>query len=178
MDKDRGFVIAFHNNEGLNPYLGLSCRDRAIRNLKRYIPSDIVARLRRRNDKKVLIRMSLEAGIINCDEEVLSFIQKKIRRGEPIFLDFKEKDAIVHNESKHAQRFLIASIHVSASEFTFLNSDIFSPYEVERIIEIVEKSQEGILSYAGTVANGAVNSSEKEVVSHENYAHARRARLS
>lgn len=154
MDKDRGFVIAFHNNETQFPYLGLHCRDRAIRSLKRHISAEIVRNLMdrgRKDQKEVLKRMGLETGILNRDGEVLEFIQRKIAQGDSIFLDFKEQDAIAHNISKSAQLFLIVSILVTPSTFTFLNADRFSRRERDLIVSIVDRSQDGSLKYKGAV---------------------------
>lgn len=153
MSRGRGFVIAFHNDEKQHPYLGLTCRERAIRNLKPNLASDILRKLRKskQEQERALSKISLEAGVINHSQEILVFIQEKTQRGENIFLDFKEKDARLHNHSECSQHFLIASMLVTPTDFVFLNPGQFSSEDVDLIVSVVERSQNGELQYRGTM---------------------------
>lgn len=156
---NKGFVIAFHNSEERYPYQGLTCRERAIKNFKPGLPAEILWKLRNGKQEEVLSMISLEAGLLGRDERVLKFISDKIKRGDSIFLDYKEKDAKEHNQSNYAKQFLIASILVTFDSFSFLNADLFSEKDKEDIISIVEKSQGGVLKYMDPDFEEAVFSS-------------------
>jgi len=157
-----GFVIAFHNDEELHPYHGLTCKDRAIRLVKPHIPTEILSRLRGDNKAefdRVRSRISLEAGITRIDAEVLLFIERKVANGDTIFLDLKRSDAKAHNNSEFSDLFRIVSIRVTLTEFELLDADYFSEEQRREIIDIVERSQGGAL----TCINATFQRKEGEV---------------
>lgn len=152
MKQEEGYVVAFHNDEESNQYLGLAWRDRAIRETKRHLAGEIVSKLfssNRKNRERILKRISLESGISNADTEVLEFVEAKIGEGKPIFLDFTLDHAEQHNASEHAHRFRIASVFVNTdTTYELLNKEIFSPKEVEDIERLVRDSQGNSLKRA------------------------------
>lgn len=154
MEKTRGFVIAFHNDEH-NPYHGLTCKDRAIRKLKPYIPYDVLSRLRQVAESKVEFdkvrgRISLESGIVQGDGEVLVFVDRKVGEGESIFLDLTVEDALRHNKSELANLFVIASVFVNQETFRLMNPELFTQEEKSNIVAIVHESQDGVLEEVET----------------------------
>lgn len=150
MENTKGFVIAFHNCDSENRYHGLTCKDRAIRKLKPYIPYDIVSKLRQVVEKaefdKVRGRISLESGIAQRDTEVLAFVEGKVKEGESIFLDLTEEDALRHNGSELVTLFVIASVYVTQEHFRLMNPEFFTSEEQEEIVAIVRESQDGVLT--------------------------------
>jgi|AntRauTorckE6833_2_1112554.scaffolds.fasta_scaffold21170_3 hypothetical protein len=150
MENTKGFVIAFHNNDEENRYHGLTCKDRAIRKLKPYIPYDILSKFRQVDSKvefdKVRSRISLESGIAQKDGEVLAFIERKVKDGESIFLDLTEEDALRHNGSELTSLFFIASVYVTQEHFALMNPGPYTANEREEIARIVEESQDGVLT--------------------------------
>jgi hypothetical protein len=147
MNNEQSFVIAFHNDEDKHPYLGLTCKDRAIRTIKPYIPGDILTSLRNLKDKtefdEMRVKMSLEAGIAMHDERVLNFVLRKVTEGESIFLDLTLADAEKHNESGFASsHFVIASVLcLSDKWFDLVNTEKFTREDKDRILSIVHESQ-------------------------------------
>jgi hypothetical protein len=145
MTEKQGFVIAFHCDQARHPYLGLTYKDRALRTVKPYIPGEIASALHTLGGKedfdKLLVRISLEAGIANEDKDVLDFVHRKVAKGEPIFLDLTEGDASKHNESPHAQsHFLIASVLVTPNSIALTNAELFSAEEQVSIVSIVKSA--------------------------------------
>lgn len=156
MVEKKGFVIAFHNDEEKHPYWGLACRDEAIRSLKQNLATKFALRARNGGERDSFPLASIESKLSGRDLEALATVERKVRRGESIFLDFKESDARAHNESDYAQLFLIASIHVTPEHFSFLNPELFSKEDREEIIDIVNRSQNEKLYYLEVRAVSAV----------------------
>lgn len=156
--KKKGFVIAFHNDETKNPYHGFTCVNIAIRTLKPHIPGEIAEKIssffgsKNKKEKeefdRVKSRISLEAGIAQCDKEVLAFVKSKIEEGDNIFLDLKEEHSRRHNESAlREQYFVIVPVFVTLTEFKLLNLEYFSVADIHSIVDLVTRSQAGMLRY-------------------------------
>lgn len=156
--RKKGFVIAFHNDETRNPYHGFTCVNVAIRTLKPHIPGEVAEKVSsffgsenkegKEEFDRVKSRISLEAGIARCDEEVLAFVKRKIEEGDNIFLDLKEEHSRRHNASELRERyFTIVPIFVTLTEFKLLNPEYFSVADIRDIVILVTKSQAGRLRY-------------------------------
>jgi hypothetical protein len=152
MGRNKGFVIAFHCDQGKYPYLGLTCKDRALRTVKPYIPGEIASALATLKGKEdfdgLLRRISLEAGIVKEDKAVFDFVHRKVEKGEPIFLDLTEDHVDSHNAGPYVQsHFVIVSVRVTNSTFHVVNHWLFTPEELRQIVLIVSDSQGGLLNY-------------------------------
>src|SRR5690606_22671871 len=147
----KGFVIAFHNDEIRNPYHGFTCVNVAIRTLKPHIPGEVAEKVssffgsKNKKEKeefdRVKSRISLEAGIARHDEEVLTFVKRKIEGGDNIFLDLKEEHSRRHNESAlREQYFVIVPVFVTLTEFKLLSFEHFSVRNIRDIVDLVTRS--------------------------------------
>lgn len=134
-----GHVIAFHNNEKLDAYRGLSCRDAARYNMRsEYLMGNEYQNL-------IAEKGSLEEGILRGDKEVLEFISRTVKDGHHVFLDFRLRDAQVHNSGPNRAYFKIASLGVVPGVYNHLNFELFTEKEQEEIDLLVFRSQGGRL---------------------------------